>query len=72
MAEAADRIVLDTRGQVLFRCGMCGAPMRERDFADLGLRVPEYGETADEYCASELVDELAHTSCVRAQAKRSV
>jgi len=46
--------------------------MRERDFADLGLRVPEYGETADEYCASELVDELAHTSCVRAQAKRSV
>jgi len=46
--------------------------MRERDFADLGLRVPEYGEAADEYCASELVEKLAHRGCVRAQAKRSV
>ena len=72
MAEVADRIVLDARGQVLFRCSMCGAPMRERDFADLGLHVPEYGETADEYCASELVEELAHRGCVQAQARRSV
>jgi len=72
VAEAADRIVLDTHGRVLFRCSMCGAAMRERDFADLGLRVPEYGETADDYCTAELVDDLAHRGCVQARAGRSV
>jgi hypothetical protein len=72
VAGAADRIVLDTHGRVLFRCSMCGAPMRERDFAELGLRVPEYGETAEEYCSAELVDELEHRRCSQIRARRSV
>jgi hypothetical protein len=72
VAEAADRIVLDTHGRVLFRCSMCGAPMRERDFAELGLRIPEYGETADDYCTAELIDGLEHRSCSQARARRSV
>jgi hypothetical protein len=46
--------------------------MRERDFADLGLRVPEYGETADDYCTAELIDDLEHRSCIQARARRSV
>jgi hypothetical protein len=72
VADAADRIVLATYGRALFRCSVCGTPMRERDFADLGLRVPECGETADDYCTAELLDDLAHSSCVQAQARRSV
>jgi len=72
MAEAADRTPLDTHGRVLFRCSICGDPMRERDFADLGLRVPEYGETADDYSTTELIDEMEHRSCSQARARSSV
>jgi hypothetical protein len=70
MAEVANRIIADAQGRPLFRCRVCGTPITERDFADLGLRVPEYGETRDEYCDAELIDDIAHKACVGARTGR--
>lgn len=67
MAEVANRIIADAHGQPLFRCSICGIPMTARDFADLGLRVPEHGETRQEYCDAELIDDLAHKGCMKAR-----
>lgn len=72
MAEVANRIIADAQGQPLFRCSVCGTPMTAHDFADLGLRLPEYGETREEYCEAELIDDVAHKGCVEARISRPV
>jgi hypothetical protein len=69
MAEVANRIFADAQGHPFFRCRVCGAPITESDFGDLGLRVPEHGETRDEYCDAELIDDIAHKGCVGASGR---
>lgn len=65
MSEGRE-IVLDFKGHPFMLCAACGAPLRKEDFWNAGLRLPEYGETADEYCDAELVDDLRHVACFSA------
>jgi len=51
-------------------CARCGNVMREDDFGDLGLRLPEAGESSDEYMDAELLDTICHAHCVDASTKR--
>ncbi|MEX0749438.1 MAG: hypothetical protein WD359_01400 [Dehalococcoidia bacterium] len=37
--------------------------MTRSDFFDLGLRLPELGETPDDYCDTELIDGFEHAAC---------
>lgn len=62
MRTKADTI-LDERGRVMFRCLDCAQPMTRSDFFDLGLRLPELGETPDDYCDTELIDGFEHAAC---------
>ncbi|HWQ28929.1 MAG TPA: hypothetical protein VNN12_07890 [Dehalococcoidia bacterium] len=59
-------IVRDHRGRPFMTCVACGAPLRKEDFWNAGLRLPEYGETAEEYCDAELLDDLRHAACLSA------
>ncbi len=58
--------VLDQHGRVMFLCGHCGAPISQNDFFDLGLRLPDMGETKGEYCDAELISSIEHVDCLRA------
>ena len=58
--------VLDHQGRVMFRCRSCGGPVSTDDFFEIGLRLPEPGESADEYCDAELLDGVDHVDCQRA------
>ncbi len=62
-------IVLDAKGRPFMRCAVCGAPLRKEDFWNAGLRLPEHGETAEEFCDAELVDDLRHVACLSAAAR---
>ena len=55
--------ILDRRGQPLLRCSRCAGPITDNDVYDQGLRLPDPGESADEYIESELIDELHHVDC---------
>lgn len=57
--------VLDERGRAMFHCGACGRPISVDDFFQLGLRLPERGESADEYRDAELLDRIDHIDCAR-------
>jgi len=59
-------IVGDRRGAPLFLCSLCRGALTFADFDRQGLRLPESGETAQEYLDAELIDELAHYDCVSA------
>ncbi|MDI6858769.1 MAG: hypothetical protein QME71_10705 [Dehalococcoidia bacterium] len=59
----SEGILLDARGLPLFCCRACQRPLTRRDFAELGLRLPDPGETAGEYCDEELIDDLTHFDC---------
>jgi hypothetical protein len=62
VAITADTI-LDERGRVMFRCAHCGEPMTRSDFFDLGMRLPDRGESIDDYCDGELIDRFEHAPC---------
>ena len=57
--------ILDEHGRVLFRCRTCDGAMTSDDFFHLGLRLPERGESADEYRDAELLDRIDHLACAR-------
>ena len=57
----------DSRGNPAFLCVDCGRPLAVADFHSMGLREPEPGETAAEYTAEEVVDDLAHGECLAAR-----
>ena len=63
--------LLDERGHVLFRCAVCGEPMTRSDFFDLGLRVPDRGEDASDYCDAELIDRFEHGACTERARSRA-
>jgi hypothetical protein len=56
--------LVDARGVVMFRCDACGAPMSRSDILDLGLRLPDFGESAEDYLDAELVDSFRHPECL--------
>lgn len=58
--------ILDERGRVMFRCAACGGAISVDDFFQLGLRLPDLGESADDYRDAELLDRIDHVDCVRA------
>ncbi len=55
--------VVDYKGRIMFFCGACGAPITLSDLFELGLRVPDQGETADDYREAELIDRIDHPGC---------
>lgn len=65
---ASAQPVLDDRGRVMFVCRACREPISHDDFFALGLRLPDAGETRDEYRDAELIDEVEHEACARARA----
>ncbi|HZP57562.1 MAG TPA: hypothetical protein VFC53_08390 [Dehalococcoidia bacterium] len=58
-------IVLDPQGRPMFFCATCGGPLTQDDFFAQELRLPERGETRDDYCDAELIDSLKHAACAR-------
>lgn len=68
MSEGQE-IVRDHHGRPFMTCAACGAPLRAEDFWNAGLRLPERGETVEEYCDAELVDDLRHVACLSAAAR---
>jgi hypothetical protein len=56
--------VLDRNGNVMFRCSDCGTPISDADILDLGMRLPDPGEDADDYLDAELIDCFRHERCV--------
>ena len=58
--------VVDQHRNVMFYCGYCGTPIGCTDILDLGMRVPDAGETAQDYLDAELVDTFLHSGCVTA------
>jgi hypothetical protein len=59
--------VSDYRGMILFRCSRCDAPLTSDDFFALGMRLPDDGESREDYCEAELLDSAVHVDCTRAQ-----
>lgn len=57
--------ILDRDGTPIFVCANCGGPITTDDLFDLGLRVPDDGESRDDYFAAELLDSLSHVDCGR-------
>ena len=47
----------------MFWCDQCRAPISRSDTLDLGMRLPDYGESADEYLDAELIDSFRHPAC---------
>lgn len=60
--------IVDNRGKAMFACSLCGVAMTDDDFFDQGLRLPDAGESLDEYCDAELTDVFRHLACVRSVA----
>jgi hypothetical protein len=60
-------IVTDYRGQPLFHCSRCGAALTADDFFALGLRLPDDGESREDYCEAELIDVAEHVDCALAR-----
>jgi transcription initiation factor IIE alpha subunit len=61
-----DRPLLDYRGTVMFHCDRCGGAMSQNDLYELGLRLPDAGESRDDYRSAELIDDLTHAACILA------
>ena len=66
MAITWSQPVVDDRGNVMFFCAYCSAPITQDDLGELSLRLPDRGETRDEYLGAELIDDLRHAGCVQA------
>jgi hypothetical protein len=59
--------ILDRQGRPLLACSRCKGPISEEDVFAQGLRLPDPGESADDYFEAELLDELHHVNCTVAQ-----
>lgn len=66
MQRAESQPVVDEHGAIMFVCRACGIALTDDDFFALGLRMPERGESRDDYCDAELLDEISHLECIAA------
>jgi hypothetical protein len=66
MTSATGDAVVDYHGRIMFFCAACGAPITKDDFFELGLRLPDNGESRDDYCEAELIDAITHLDCLKA------
>lgn len=64
---ATTNALFDGRGRTPFVCADCGKPISIDDLFDLGLRVPDDGESRDDYFAAELLESLSHVGCTAGQ-----
>jgi hypothetical protein len=60
--------LLDFRGRTMFYCTRCGAPISRSDILEFGARLPDDGETAEDYLDSQLLDGIDHVRCTAAAA----
>jgi hypothetical protein len=51
----------------MFRCPDCTHPLAAADVFEHGLRLPDYGESREDYFEAELLDDLGHLTCLRAR-----
>ena len=58
--------LVDSAGRIMFRCDTCSEPISRTDILELGLRLPEAGESAGDYLDAELIDSFRHPGCVAA------
>ena len=66
MQETKPAPIVDHHGAVMLVCRACGRALTEDDFFELGLRLPERGESREDYRDAELIDEVAHIECAAA------
>lgn len=64
--ETYSEPIVDGAGNVMFWCDHCRTPISRSDILDLGMRLPDYGESADEYLDAELIDSFRHPACLGA------
>ncbi len=64
MQRTSTQPILDEHGAVMFRCRVCHAALTDDDFFNLGLRLPEHGESREDYCDAELLEDVSHMECV--------
>ena len=50
-------------GQPMFVCVRCGVPLTKDGLVDLGLRLPDAGESRDDSMDAELIDAVRHAMC---------
>ena len=56
--------ITDSAGRPMFTCRRCGGALTADDFFELGMRLPDHGESRDDYCDAELLDYVEHAACV--------
>jgi hypothetical protein len=56
----------DAAGRPMFTCRRCGIALTADDLFELGMRLPDDGESRDDYCDAELIDYVEHPACVAA------
>lgn len=66
MTTNAHDQLLNIDGRVMFYCRDCREPITREDIFELSLRLPEEGESRDEYMEAELIDDIRHLRCIRA------
>ena len=50
----------------MFTCRRCGRALTTDDLFELGMRLPDKGESRGDYCDAELLDDVEHPACIAA------
>jgi hypothetical protein len=64
--QATAEAVRDYSGEIMFCCCACGVALTTDDFFEQGMRLPDNGESREEYCDAELLEGTTHIDCSRA------
>ena len=62
---ALSEALRDHRGRPMFVCPGCDRALSGDDIIAQGLRLPEPGESPDDYFEAELIDQLEHLACTQ-------
>jgi hypothetical protein len=66
-----DDALLNPDGGPMFRCATCGEALTPSDLLNLKLRLPEPGESYEEYAEAELIDKMEHLACAESHTRGS-
>ena len=64
MTTSSGTVIRDTHALPMFHCSRCGEAMTQEEFFALGMRLPDTGESRDDYCDTELLDAVTHLGCL--------